>query len=153
MPTTLCHLVPHTQRAMFRKRQKDRAAAARQSDVDLVRSQAEEVRNLSGAMGEPTPRQGVAQPSARGASGASGGPRVSKLMFLDVAKAATALMDQLVGLSHFMGGAGNNEVPTTLIKLLSTLGAMSQAVTMLDHRASLPAAVKDSEDVSTQHPR
>ena len=153
MPTTLCHLVPHTQRAMFRKRQKDRAAAARQSDVDLVRSQAEEVRNPAGAVrgGQPTPRQGVAQPSARGASGAAGRPRVSKLMFLDVAKAATALMDQLVGLSQFMEEAGNSELPTTLIKLLSTVGAMSQAVTMLDHRASLPAAVKESKGLHTQH--
>ena len=140
---------------MFRKRPKDRAAAARQSDLALVRSQAEEVRNLAGAIrrGEPTPRQGVAQPSARGASGAAVRPGSSKQMFLDVANAATVLMDQLVGLSQCMGEAGNSELPTTLIKLLSTVGAMSQAVTMLDHRASLPAAVKDSEGVLTQHPR
>ena len=135
---------------MFRKRPKDRAAAVRQSDVALVRSQAEEVRNLSGAMGEPTPRQGVAQPSARGASGAAVRPGASKQMFLDVANAATVLMDQLVGLSQCMGEAGNSELPTTLIKLLSTVGAMSQAVTMLDHRASLPAAVKESEGLPTQ---
>ena len=91
--------------------------------------------------------------SARFASGAAGRPRGSKLMFLGVANAATALMGELAGLIHLMGKAGNSELPTTLIKLLSTVGAMSQAVTMLDHRASLPAAVKDSEGVPTQHPR